>query len=94
MVGGAYFATVDGRLNMADRNANHALISAYCNCIRHYQKLLRTHLTEVEQDYIKERLSAYNAALKALIGSEIAIWEPSYRVAPASRHRSGASPRC
>jgi hypothetical protein len=61
---------------MVDRNANRALISAYCNCIRHYQRLLKTHLTEVEQDYIKERLSACNAALKALIESEITIWEP------------------
>jgi hypothetical protein len=78
LTSGAYFAAVDGRLKMVDRNANHALINAYLNSIRHYQKLLRTHLTEVEQDYIKERLSAYNAALKALIGSEITIWEPSH----------------
>ena len=31
-----------------------------------YQKLLETHVTEVEQNYIKERLSAYRAAVKAL----------------------------
>ena len=58
---------------MVDRDANRALASAYCNCIKHYQRLLRTHLTEVEQDYIKERLSACNAALKALVGSETTI---------------------
>ena len=64
---------------MVDRDAG-ALLSAYCNCIRRYQKLLKTHQTEVEQDYIKERLSACNAALKAMIGSETVVWEPSQRV--------------
>ena len=62
---------------MVDRDANQSLASAYSNCIKHYQRLLKTHLTELEQDYIKERLSACNAALKALIGSETTIWEPS-----------------
>jgi hypothetical protein len=35
-----------------------------------FQKLLKTHLTEEEHDYIKERLSACRAAVKALIASE------------------------
>ena len=64
---------------MMDRDANRALASAFCNCIKHYQRLLRTHQAEVEQDYIKERLSACNAALKALVGSETTIWEPSHQ---------------
>jgi hypothetical protein len=46
------------------------LLSSYRNSIRRYQKLLKTHVTEEEHDYIKERLSACRAAVKALIGSE------------------------
>jgi hypothetical protein len=36
----------------------------------HFQKLLKAHPTEVERNYIKERLSACRAAIKALIGLE------------------------
>jgi hypothetical protein len=46
------------------------LLSAYRNSIMRYQKLLKTHGTEEEHDYIKERLSACRAAVKALIESE------------------------
>ena len=53
---------------MAYRNATRALLSAYRHGIMHYQKLLKAHLTEVELNYIKERLSACQAAIKALIG--------------------------
>jgi hypothetical protein len=49
-----------------DRDTNRALLSAYRNNMIRYQKLLETHVTEVEQNYIKERLSAYRAAVKAL----------------------------
>jgi hypothetical protein len=55
---------------MVDRDAGGALLSAYRNGIIHFQKLLKTHLTEVECNYIKERLSACRAAVKALIGRE------------------------
>jgi len=55
---------------MVDRDASVALLSAYRNGIIHFQKLLKTHLTEVECNYIKERLSACRAAVKALIGRE------------------------
>jgi hypothetical protein len=54
---------------MVDRNV---LLSSYRSSIMRYQKLLKTHLTEEEHDYIKERLSACRAAVKALIGSETA----------------------
>jgi hypothetical protein len=56
---------------MADSDANRALLGAYRNGIMRYQKLLKTHVTEVERDYIKERLSACRAAVKALIGTGI-----------------------
>ena len=49
---------------MADGNASRALLSAYRSSIMRFQKLLKTHLTE--EDYIKERLSACRAAVKAL----------------------------
>ena len=47
-----------------------ALLSAYRGSIMRFQKLLKTHLTDEEHDYIKERLSACKAAVKALIESE------------------------
>jgi hypothetical protein len=50
---------------MVDRNV---LLSSYRSSIMRYQKLLKTHLTEEEHDYIKERLSACRAAVKALNG--------------------------
>jgi hypothetical protein len=46
------------------------LLSAYRSSITRFQKLLKTHLTEEDQDYIKERVSACRAAVKALIGSD------------------------
>ena len=46
------------------------LLSSYRSSIIRFQKLLKTHLTEEDHDYIKERLSACRAAVKALIGSE------------------------
>jgi hypothetical protein len=54
---------------MVDRDANRALLKrAYSNNIRRYQKLLRTHVTDLERDYIKQRLSVYHAAVEALVG--------------------------
>jgi hypothetical protein len=53
---------------MANRDPNRALLNAYRHGIMHFQKLLKAHLTEVERNYIKERLSACHAAIKALIG--------------------------
>jgi hypothetical protein len=53
---------------MADRDASRALVCAYRNGMKHYLNLLKTHLTELERDYIKERLSACQAAVKALTG--------------------------
>jgi hypothetical protein len=49
-----------------NRDANRALLGAYRNSILRYQKLLNTHVAEDERDYIKERLSACAAAVKAL----------------------------
>ena len=46
------------------------LLSAYRGSIMRFQKLLKTHLTEEEHDYIKERLSACRAAVKALIETD------------------------
>ena len=46
------------------------LLSAYRSSIMRFQRLLKTHVTEEEHDYIKERLSACKAAVKALIESE------------------------
>ena len=77
---------------MVDRDAKRALLSAYRNGIMRYQKLLKTHQTEVERDYVKERLSACNAAVKALSGPEstaICIWKPKYLA--ESRQRSSES---
>ena len=52
---------------MANRDT---LLSAYRSSIMRFQKLLKTHLTDEEHDYIKERLSACRAAVNALIESE------------------------
>ena len=46
-----------------------ALLSAYRGSIMRFQKLLKTHLTDEEHDYIKERLSACRVAVKALVES-------------------------
>jgi hypothetical protein len=51
---------------MADRGESRALLKAYRNSISRYQNLLRTHLTDIERNYINERLSAYRAAIEAL----------------------------
>ena len=64
---GAYFAALGVRRKMVNRNT---LLSAYRGSIMRFQKLAKTHLTDEEHDYIKERLSACRAAVKALIGSE------------------------
>lgn len=75
---------------MVDRDVKRALLSAYRNGIVRYQKLLKTHQTEVERDYVKERLSACNAAVKALSGPEskaICIWKPKY-LAESRQRRS------
>jgi hypothetical protein len=50
---------------MADRESR-ALLIAYRNSVSRYQNLLRTQLTDVERNYIDERLSAYHAAIEAL----------------------------
>jgi hypothetical protein len=66
-----------------NRDNNRALLSAYRHSIARYQKLLETHMTEMERDYIKERLFACNAAVKALSGPDstaICIWKPKYLV--------------
>ncbi len=55
---------------MVDRDAKRALLNAYRHGIQRYQNLLNTYVTDVERNYIKERLSACQAAVKALIGSE------------------------
>lgn len=52
---------------MDNRDANRALLNAYSNNIMRYQRLLSTHLTELERNYIKERLSVYRAAVEALV---------------------------
>ena len=52
---------------MVDRDT---LLSSYRSSIIRFQKSLKTHRTEQDHDYIKERLSACRAAVKALIGSE------------------------
>jgi hypothetical protein len=56
--------------SMVGRDVNRGLLSAYRSSIIRYQKLLKTHLTEIERDYIKQRLSACDAAVKALSGPE------------------------
>ncbi len=56
---------------MVDRDTNHTLLSTYRHSIVRYQKLLKTYVTDVERDYIKERLSACEAAVKALAGSKM-----------------------
>ncbi len=54
---------------MADRESR-ALLIAYRNSVSRYQNLLRTHLTDIERNYIGERLSAYYAAIEALSATE------------------------
>jgi len=49
-----------------DMNFSRALERSYRNCVSHYQRLLKTHKTDDEHDYIKERIAACNAAIKAL----------------------------
>jgi len=49
-------------------DVSRALLSAYRNGIRHFQRLLKTHQTDVEQSYIKERLLSCKAAVTALNG--------------------------
>ncbi len=56
---------------MVDRDTNHALLSTYRHSIVRYQKLLKTYVTDLERNYIRERLSACQAAVKALAGSEM-----------------------
>ena len=71
---------------MMDGDANRVLLSAYRNSIVRYQKLLKTRLTEVERNYIKERLSAYQAAIDAMMGRPSATtWESSYRAESRQR---------
>jgi hypothetical protein len=43
-----------------------ALMRAHCDNIRRYRKLLETHLTDVERNYIEWRLSEERTALQAL----------------------------
>jgi hypothetical protein len=43
-----------------------ALKRAHRNNIRRYNKLLATHLTDVERDYIESRLSEERTLLRAL----------------------------
>ena len=50
---------------MADRESR-ALLVAYRNSVSRYQNFLRTQLTDIERNYIKDRLSAYRAAIEAL----------------------------
>ena len=71
-----------------DRDINRALLSAYRNNIMRYQKLLETHVTELEQNYIKERLSAHRAAVKALVGPEAINKQPliSAKLAEVNEH--------
>jgi len=61
------FCALGGRRKMVDRDT---LLSSYRSSIMRFQKLLKTHMTEEDHDYIKERLSACRAAVKALIESE------------------------
>ena len=70
MASEAPYVTAGWEAMMMDRDANRALLSAYRNSITRYQKLLKTHLSEVEQNYIKERLLSCTAAVKALSGPE------------------------
>ena len=53
-----------------DRDIDRALAVAYRNGIIRYQKLLKTHLTDVERNFIKERLSACQAPVEALCPEE------------------------
>ena len=64
---GGYFWSARRRRKMVDRDT---LLRSYRSSIMRFQKSLKTHRTEQDHDYIKERLSACRAAVKALIGSE------------------------
>ena len=46
--------------------AEAALSRAHRDNIRRYNKLLTTHLTDVERDYIESRLSEERAVLRSL----------------------------
>jgi len=58
---------------MVEMDANRALLNVYRNHIIRYRKMLKTQLTVLERNYIKERLSAFQAAVNALTEPE-AIW--------------------
>lgn len=60
---------------MAD--AGSALMKAYLNNIERYHRLLQTHLTEVEREYIHARLSDHQSAIKAVLGRGIE-YSPDY----------------
>ena len=49
-----------------------ALINAYRNNIHRYHRLLRTHLTDIERQYIQARLSDHRSAIQAVLGREFA----------------------
>jgi hypothetical protein len=51
---------------MKDRDTNRALQGAYTHSIARFEKLLKTHMTDVDRNYIKERISACEAAILAL----------------------------
>ncbi len=51
--------------------AGSALIRAYLNNIDRYHRLLQTHLSELERDYIHARLSDHQSAIKAVLGRGI-----------------------
>ncbi|MDN4988047.1 hypothetical protein QY049_33295 [Bradyrhizobium sp. WYCCWR 13022] len=44
-----------------------ALVEAYRNNIRRYHRLLQTHLTDFERQYIQARLSDYQSAIRTLL---------------------------
>ena len=48
-----------------------ALINAYRNNIHRYNRLLQTHLTDIERQYIQARLLDHQSAIRALLGREI-----------------------
>ena len=47
-------------------NAKEALMEAHRNNIRRYNRLLRTHLTDVERSYVQSRLSEEKSALQSV----------------------------
>ena len=80
--------TAGWEMKMVDRDLDRALLSAYRNSVVRYRKLLETHKTEIERDYIKERLVACAAAIKALSGPGSKA-EPRH---PAENCRPRATP--